>query len=94
MEFQLHNGRRNCDDGRAHGLSMAAWPGLQQPSSGTRAVFHGEPEPKKERMGTGVFLPKRLDSIPTVSRKKSGGLPTDHGILFGLISLSFFLFSV
>lgn len=72
MEFQLHNGRRNCDDGRAHGLAIAAWPGLQQPSSGTRAVFHGEPEPKKERTGTGVFLPKRLGAIPTVSRKKSG----------------------
>lgn len=71
-EFQLHNGRRNCDDGRAHGLSMAAWPGLQPPSSGARAVYLGEPEPKKERTGTGVFLPKRFGSIPAVSRKKSG----------------------
>lgn len=93
-EFQLHNGRRNCDDGRAHGLSMAAWPGLQPPSSGARAVYLGEPEPKKERTGTGVFLPKRFGSIPAVSRKKSGDLATDHGILFELITLSLFLFSV
>lgn len=71
-EFQLQIGRRNCGDERAQGLSMAAWPGLPQPGSGTRAVFLGEPGPKKERTGTGVFLPKRFGSIPAETRKKSG----------------------
>ncbi|XP_057801310.1 uncharacterized protein LOC131016619 isoform X2 [Salvia miltiorrhiza] len=67
-EFQLRNGRGNGGEGRA---PMAAWPGFQQPGSGMRAVYLGEPGPKKERTGTGVFLPQRVSSLPAENRKKS-----------------------
>ncbi|MFS7977905.1 hypothetical protein Hanom_Chr10g00909481 [Helianthus anomalus] len=54
---------------------LAAWPTLQQsqpPSgSGMRAVFLGNPNPKRECIGTGVFLPRQVGA-PTESRKKRG----------------------
>lgn len=78
-EFQLQNGSRDCGDGRAHGFSVTAWPGLKKPGSGTRDFFPGVPVPKKERTGTGVFLPKRFSSIPVDTRKKSGYLAADLG---------------
>ncbi|KAL1543521.1 hypothetical protein AAHA92_20484 [Salvia divinorum] len=70
-EFRLRNGRGNVGDGRAQGTSMAAWPGLQQPASGMRQAYHVEPGPKKERTGTGVFLPQRFGSLPARNRRKS-----------------------
>ncbi|KAH6806901.1 hypothetical protein C2S51_028009 [Perilla frutescens var. frutescens] len=72
MKFQSQNGRGNVEDGRGQALSMAAWPGFQQPSSGVRAVHLGQSGPKKERTGTGVFLPQRFGSLPAETRKKSG----------------------
>ncbi|GFP86281.1 hypothetical protein PHJA_000771900 [Phtheirospermum japonicum] len=63
---------------RNQGLSKAAWPTLQQsqqqlrPGSGMRAVFLGETGVKKERTGTGVFLPRRFGASPTENRKKPG----------------------
>ncbi|KAL8504743.1 hypothetical protein ACS0TY_016065 [Phlomoides rotata] len=78
MEFQLQSGRRNGGDETAHGLSVPVptWPTSHQPhqksGSGMRAVFVGESAAKKERTGTGVFLPQRYGSFPTENRKKSG----------------------
>ncbi|KAL0451090.1 UNVERIFIED_CONTAM: hypothetical protein Slati_1665400 [Sesamum latifolium] len=80
MDYQFQNGRTGIV-GRTQGLSMAAWPTLQQsqqqqqhqqPGSGMRAVFLGETGAKKERTGTGVFLPRRFGSNPTETRKKPG----------------------
>ncbi|CAA7389807.1 unnamed protein product [Spirodela intermedia] len=54
---------------RQQGLSPAAWPPIQQqPRSGMRAVFLGVSS-RRESCGTGVFLPRRVDS-PTDFRKK------------------------
>ncbi|KAL1549180.1 hypothetical protein AAHA92_17313 [Salvia divinorum] len=63
--------------GRTQGTSMASWPTLQQsqqqqPGPGMRAVFHGETVSKKERTGTGVFLPRTLGSNPAQNWKKPG----------------------
>lgn len=68
---------------RPLGLSPSAWPTLQhaknqpqqnqnhqQYGSGMRAVFLGNPSGgRRECAGTGVFLPRRVDS-PTETRKK------------------------
>ncbi|KAL0344503.1 UNVERIFIED_CONTAM: hypothetical protein Sradi_4281600 [Sesamum radiatum] len=75
--YQLHNGSINGAGGRAQCLSMSAWPTLQQsqqqqPVSGMRAVLFGETGAKKERVGTGVFMPRRFGSNPTGTRKESG----------------------
>ncbi|KAK4432328.1 hypothetical protein Salat_0994900 [Sesamum alatum] len=75
--YQLHNGRMNGAGGRAQGLSMSAWPTLQQsqqqePVSGMRGALFGENGAKKERVGTGVFMPRRFGLNPTGTRKKSG----------------------
>ncbi|KAG2685919.1 hypothetical protein I3843_10G141700 [Carya illinoinensis] len=62
------------------GLSASAWPHLQQAQqqhqhqhqkngSGMRAVFLGRPGGKRECAGTGVFLPRQVDS-PTDTRRK------------------------
>lgn len=64
---------------RSQGLSVAAWPTLPksqqkrelQPGSGMRAVFLGDRGTKKERSGTGVFLPRRFEPA-TGTRKKPG----------------------
>lgn len=45
----------------------------QQPSSGMRAVFLGEPGSKTGSGGTGVFLPKGIGK-PSESRKKPGNI--------------------
>lgn len=78
------NRGRNSDvnggDGRnvrPLGLAPSAWPTLQhakqqqQHGSGMRAVFLGNPSGRRECAGTGVFLPRRVDS-PAESRKKPG----------------------
>ncbi|XP_073152817.1 uncharacterized protein [Henckelia pumila] len=73
---QFHSGR-NAGESRNR-LSAAAWPTLQQshqqpplvPRSGMRAIYHGDNGAKKERTGTGVFLPRRYDTIPPETRKK------------------------
>jgi hypothetical protein len=54
--------------------SSAAWPSLKSGSNNNnknKAVFHGNPNFKKERNGTGVFLP-RVAANTESSRKKSG----------------------
>ncbi|CAK9151422.1 unnamed protein product [Ilex paraguariensis] len=73
---QIVQNRERNGGGRTLGLSMSAWPTLQQsqqqntqPGSGMRAVFLGNPGAKRECAGTGVFLPRRA-GIPTETRKK------------------------
>lgn len=85
MEYQFQNVNMNGGGGRNQGLSMAAWPTLQQsqhqPGAGMRAVFLADTGAKKERNGTGVFLPRRIGANPTETRKKPGNqLPnkTEH----------------
>ncbi|PIN01452.1 hypothetical protein CDL12_26041 [Handroanthus impetiginosus] len=83
MDYQFQNGR-TAGTGRNQGLSTAAWPTLQQseqqqqqqPGSGMRAVFLGETGVKKERTGTGVFLPRRFGTNPAETRKKPAGCST------------------
>lgn len=65
-------------------LSQATWPTLQQSiqhqsqqqqataGSGMRAVYLGNTEHKRERAGTGVFLPRR-PGTSAEPLKKSGG---------------------
>ncbi|XP_057779933.1 uncharacterized protein LOC130998534 [Salvia miltiorrhiza] len=80
-QFQNQSGKMEGEMGRSQGLSMASWPTLQQsqqqpqqqsqqPGSGMRAVFLGETGAKKERTGTGVFLPRRFGTAPAENRKK------------------------
>ncbi|XP_019225014.1 PREDICTED: uncharacterized protein LOC109206629 isoform X2 [Nicotiana attenuata] len=56
--------------------SISSWPTLQQsqqqqPGSGMHAVFLGNPGPKKECAGTGVFLPRGFGT-QTETKKKPG----------------------
>lgn len=51
------------------GLSPSAWPSVQKIGN-NKAVFPGNPNLKKERTGTGVFLPRFVDTES--SRKKPG----------------------
>lgn len=85
MQFQqekivynnFQNGRRN---GPGY-YTAPAWPTLQQsqqlprqrPASGMRAVFLGEGGARKERTGTGVFLPRRLDDCKAINASKKSG---------------------
>nr|XP_043636762.1 uncharacterized protein LOC122607783 isoform X2 [Erigeron canadensis] len=54
---------------------LSAWPTLHQyqppppPGTGMRAVFLGNPNLKRESIGTGVFLPRQIGA-PTETRKK------------------------
>lgn len=78
---------------------MAAWPTLQQSQqqqqqqqqqpngSGMRAVFLGDTGAKKERTGTGVFLPRRVGTNPAENRKKPGINSTPTPYLRYLIPL-------
>ncbi|KAL9153074.1 hypothetical protein ABFS82_10G025100 [Erythranthe guttata] len=88
-EYKFQNMNISAEPVRTQGLSMAAWPTLkqsqhqhqhqqqqQQPGSGMRAVFLGETGAKKERTGTGVFLPRRVGPDPTQTRKKPAGCST------------------
>jgi hypothetical protein len=71
-----------CGGGDAPpGLNPAAWPPLQKapqqhqapalPAAGMRAVFLTPPGTKRERNGTGVFLP-RPAGAPTEPKRKTG----------------------
>lgn len=69
-------------------FSMATWPTLQQsqrqPGAGMRAMFLGDTGAKKERAGTGVFLPRRFGT-PTETRKKPGRIFTRNCYLITYI---------
>lgn len=80
-DYQLQNGKNIGV--KSQGIAMSSWPTLQQShhqqrhqqqstGSGMRAVFLGDTGSKKERVGTGVFMPRRFGSNPTESRKKLG----------------------
>lgn len=65
---------RGRNHGRSIGLSPSAWPTIQQVqqqphNQNMRALFLGNPAAKRESVGTGVFLPRRIGT-PTESRKK------------------------
>ncbi|KAK3037480.1 hypothetical protein RJ639_031974 [Escallonia herrerae] len=70
--------KARSNNARPLALPQSAWPTLQQsqqqqqqPGSGMRAVFLGNPATKRECAGTGVFLPRRTGA-PTETRKKPG----------------------
>ncbi|CAI9783292.1 unnamed protein product [Fraxinus pennsylvanica] len=84
MIKQPQHGQMKCgypqmvqNGGRPNELSIDALSTVQQsqkqqqPGSGMRALFLGDPGTKKERTGTGVFLPRRVGA-PTETRKKPG----------------------
>jgi len=69
------------------GLNPAAWPPLQKPpqqqhqapvapASGMRAVFLTPPGAKRERNGTGVFLPRPAGAPAEPKRKTGASLVT------------------
>lgn len=84
-QFPLNQSHQQMTENRARNgtlnLPNSAWPTLQQsqqqqqhqPNSGSamRAVFLGNPGPKRECAGTGVFLPRRVGT-QTETRKKPG----------------------
>lgn len=77
---------RGRNDTVFQGLSSSAWPPLQQAKQQQQqygAVFHGNPSVKKERNGTGVFLP-RVYNVPSESRKKPGKKRIQDSSLFTL----------
>lgn len=76
------NRARNGVNGSLMNLPNSSWPTLQQSQSqqqqpntgsGMRAVFLGNPGPKRECAGTGVFLPRRIGT-QTETRKKPGNI--------------------
>ncbi|XP_027351767.1 uncharacterized protein LOC113862773 [Abrus precatorius] len=84
-QMALNRGRNsdaNCVVGRSVrplGLSASAWPTLQHAKqqqqqnqlygSSMRAVFLNNPSGRRECSGTGVFLPRRVDSPPEPRKK-------------------------
>lgn len=79
---QLTQGRDRNGADRPLNMAMSAWPTLQQShpqqqqkqpqsASGMRAVFLGNPGPRRECAGTGVFIPRRIGT-QTETRKKPG----------------------
>lgn len=85
-QFSLNQSHQQMAENRARNgvkgalnLPISAWPTLQQsqqqqqPNSGSgmRAVFLGNPGPKRECAGTGVFLPRRVGA-QSETRKKPG----------------------
>lgn len=78
---QFQNASRIGGVEETKGLSAAAWPTLlqsqrqsqQMPSSGMRAVFLAENGAKKERTGTGVFLPRGYGNNSTETSRKAAG---------------------
>lgn len=83
-------------------FSSPAWPPLQQPNvqtqiqqygSGMRAVFLQNPSGKRrECAGTGVFLPRRVDS-PSESRRKPGE-DYDDTVFFSISKICSTLFYI
>ncbi|XP_047959101.1 uncharacterized protein LOC125204479 [Salvia hispanica] len=74
--FQQHHsmwGQIDREIGTSQG-SMASWPSLHQSQQQQpmKTVFLGETALKKERIGTGVFLPRTLGSVPAQNRNKPG----------------------
>lgn len=71
---QLAQRRGQNGAARPVNSSISGWPMLlqqQQHGSGMRAVFLGNPDPKRECAGTGVFLPRRIGT-QNETRKKPG----------------------
>ncbi|CAM8958286.1 unnamed protein product [Rhodiola kirilowii] len=52
-------------------LTQAAWPTLQQARVPVKASFQGVPLPRKESAGTGVFIPRRYNTVPAVPPRKT-----------------------
>ncbi|RDX96156.1 hypothetical protein CR513_21213, partial [Mucuna pruriens] len=63
-----YSGRNNNVRAGNVGLSASAWSPLQH-ASGMRAVFLGNPSGKRESAGTGVFLPRCVDTRTESSKK-------------------------
>ena len=104
-QFPLNQSHQQMTENRARNgtlnLPNSAWPTLQQsqqqqPNSGSamRAVFLGNPGPKRECAGTGVFLPRRVGT-QTETRKKPGiYLFLSFFLNFTLFMLWGFIYSV
>ncbi|XP_059296655.1 uncharacterized protein LOC132049751 isoform X2 [Lycium ferocissimum] len=75
---QLVHSRGQSGAARQMNSSVSGWSKLQQsqsqqqPGLGMRAIFLGNPGPKRECAGTGVFLPRRIGTTQTETRKKPG----------------------
>ncbi|GER47223.1 3-ketoacyl-CoA synthase 13 [Striga asiatica] len=72
--MMMKNGvRRNGSGDLSYSLSSSAWPTLQQSRHqtgiGVKTGFLGETGPKKERVGTGVFMPRMFDPNPVETPK-------------------------
>jgi hypothetical protein len=97
-QMTQNRGRNGADERNngALGLSSSAWPTLQhakhqqiqnqQYGSGMRAVFLGNNSGRRESTGTGVFLPR-----PVESRKKPGRINFFHAVFLSLFDLKFCL---
>ncbi|KAL6519450.1 hypothetical protein OROGR_018770 [Orobanche gracilis] len=74
LDYQLQNGSIVGGRDGTYGLSVSTWPtsqkSLQHTGCGTKPVFLCETGLTKERVGTGVFMPRRFASNPTETRKR------------------------